>query len=154
MQPDRTAVPDYYGSGVVLDPSGPDPHELPCRPRRRTSISRSASAGRPRDANGVEGPPRGGVGRHYAADNRSDLAVLKPDRPTPPLPDASPSAAGEDLKKGSFVVSLAHPYAAGYRDGSASASWGIVSNLRRRPPADSGNESGRASNAAEPVSAR
>src|SRR5207237_2028334 len=29
---------------------------------------------------------------------------------------------------------LAHPCAAGFRDGSPSASWGIVSNLRRRAP--------------------
>ena len=41
---------------------------------------------------------------------------------------------GERLKKGSFVVALGYPYAVGFRDGSASASWGVITNLRRRPP--------------------
>ena len=38
------------------------------------------------------------------------------------------------LRKGSFVLSLANPFAAGFRDGSPSASWGIVGNVRRRAP--------------------
>jgi serine protease Do len=41
---------------------------------------------------------------------------------------------GGKLRKGQFVVSIANPFAAGFRDGSPSASWGIVSNLRRRSP--------------------
>jgi S1-C subfamily serine protease len=39
---------------------------------------------------------------------------------------------GDAVKKGQFVVALANPFAAGFRDGSPSASAGIVSNLRRR----------------------
>ena len=34
---------------------------------------------------------------------------------------------GEKLRKGSFVTRMGHPYAVGFRDGSSSASWGIVS---------------------------
>jgi S1-C subfamily serine protease len=41
---------------------------------------------------------------------------------------------GEKVMKGQFVVSLANPFAAGYYDGSPSASWGIISNIRRRAP--------------------
>ncbi len=72
-----------------------------------------------------------------AADPRSDLAVLKLEydqlglQPADLVPlkfrtEASP------LKKGAFVVSLGNPYAIA-RDGSASASWGMVSNISRRP---------------------
>src|SRR5262249_56595454 len=32
-----------------------------------------------------------------------------------------------------WVLSLANPFAAGFRDGGPSASWGIVSNIRGRP---------------------
>ena len=39
---------------------------------------------------------------------------------------------GSKLKKGQFVIAMANPFAAGFRDGSPSASWGIVSNLHRR----------------------
>ena len=39
---------------------------------------------------------------------------------------------GANLRKGQFVLCLANPYAAGFRDGSPSASWGIISNLHRR----------------------
>ncbi len=72
----------------------------------------------------------------FAADPRSDLAVLAFDR-------ASLGKSAEELQpidwqssapvqKGEFVISLGNPYALA-RDGSASVSWGIVSNIARRP---------------------
>src|SRR5204863_5236552 len=67
----------------------------------------------------------------HAADQRSDLAVLKLNAELPGL-KAIPLGQGEKLRKGQFVLSLANPFAAGFRDGSPSASWGIVSNLHRR----------------------
>jgi S1-C subfamily serine protease len=39
---------------------------------------------------------------------------------------------GETIRKGQFVVALANPFATGFRDGEPSASFGLVSNLRRR----------------------
>lgn len=63
-----------------------------------------------------------------AGDPWTDLAVLKIDvgaTPAVRFGDAS------KLKRGSFVVALGNPYATA-RDGQASASWGIVSNLQRR----------------------
>lgn len=71
-----------------------------------------------------------------AADPRSDLAVLR-------LELAGTRLTQEDLKplklveptaprKGQFVISLGNPYAIA-RDGSASASWGIISNISRFP---------------------
>ncbi len=71
-----------------------------------------------------------------AADPRCDLAVLRlhlaPSAIEPndlkPL-DWSTSSA---TRKGQFVVMLGNPHAIA-RDGSASVSWGMVSNLARRP---------------------
>jgi len=71
-----------------------------------------------------------------AADQRSDLAVLRlPLKEAGiPLEAAPPFVYGDAaaLRKGSFVVALGNPYAIA-RDGSASASVGIVSNISRRP---------------------
>lgn len=81
-----------------------------------------------------------------AADPRSDLAVLVPavslDSPVPKL---KPIAIGDadKLRKGSFLVALGNPFnamrfrdnpeaPANSRDGEASASWGILSNVARR----------------------
>lgn len=71
-----------------------------------------------------------------AADPRSDLAVLRLDfsggevkpEDAPPLPLGN----ADNAKKGQVVVALGNPYAIG-RDGSASASFGIISNISRRP---------------------
>src|SRR5207253_4289771 len=59
------------------------------------------------------------------------LAVLRLNERIPPLKPLS-FGDGDAVKKGQFAVALANPFAAGFRDGSPSASWGIVSNLRRR----------------------
>jgi S1-C subfamily serine protease len=73
------------------------------------------------------------------ADPRSDLAVLVIDAAgLPPIPFGDAS----QLKKGQIVIALGNPYAIG-RDGQASASWGIVSNLARKAPpiSDDGDSS-------------
>ena len=64
----------------------------------------------------------------FAADPRSDLAVLWID-----CSDLAPlkiEAAGP-IRKGQFVIALGNPYAIA-RDGSASATWGIVGNIGRQ----------------------
>jgi serine protease Do len=69
-----------------------------------------------------------------AADPRSDLAVIAPrDLGTGNRPKLIPIALGDasKLHKGSFLVALGNPFNAG-RDGSASASLGILSNVSRR----------------------
>lgn len=65
-----------------------------------------------------------------AVDPWYDLAVLKID-----TSDLVPVTFGDGrrLKKGQIVVALGNPYSIA-RDGEVSASWGIVSNLRRRAP--------------------
>ena len=74
---------------------------------------------------------RGSWADIHAADPRSDLAVLRLLDPPADL-KAVKRGDGSNLRKGQFVICLANPYAAGFRDGSPSASWGIVSNLQRR----------------------
>jgi serine protease Do len=75
---------------------------------------------------------RGFEARIFAADPRSDLAVLKI-----AANDLRPIRLGNaaSVRKGQFVIALGNPYLIA-RDGSASASWGIVSNLVRQPELD------------------
>jgi serine protease Do len=114
--------PEAYGSGVVLDDSGlilTNAHVI----RGATKIY-------------VRLPGNhGSYADIHASDPRSDLAVLKLIDPVPkeflkPLKFGD----GGKVRKGQFVLSIANPFAAGFRDGSPSASFGIVSNLRRRAP--------------------
>lgn len=69
------------------------------------------------------------LARVRAADPRSDLAVLAVDAELPPITLGD----GGALRKGQIVIALGNPYAIA-RDGQASASWGIVSNLSRKAP--------------------
>ncbi len=68
------------------------------------------------------------VTRIRGADPRSDLAVLEIKAPDL---TAIKFGDGAKLKKGQIVIALGNPYAIA-RDGEASASWGIVSNLSRK----------------------
>ena len=79
-----------------------------------------------------------------AADPRSDLAVLELDLDDGGIAadEIVPLKLGDasDVRKGQLVLALGNPYAIA-RDGSASASWGIVSNISRRPAGDeTGND--------------
>ena len=71
-----------------------------------------------------------------AADPRSDLAVLRLDLAGTKLnrEDLKPFKLHEPTppRNGQFVISLGNPYAIA-RDGSASASWGLISNISRYP---------------------
>jgi S1-C subfamily serine protease len=118
-------VPETYGSGVVIDPSGlilTNEHVI----RDATKIF-------------VRLPgQKGSYADIHAADPRSDLAVLRLLDPPAKL-KAIKLGDGGKVKKGQFVISVANPFAAGFRDGSPSASWGIISNLRRRPASTAGD---------------
>lgn len=76
-----------------------------------------------------------------AADPRSDLAVLQPswDLVNPMDYPVLNWESGADAKKGQFVVLFGNPYAIA-RDGSASVSWGLISNLTRQPMAASNKQ--------------
>jgi serine protease Do len=84
---------------------------------------------------------KGGYADIHAADARSDLAVLKVHAApagwkAAKLADArfvtSPAGDPPTVRKGDFVVVLANAFAAGFPDGAASASFGMVSSLGRR----------------------
>ncbi len=79
---------------------------------------------------------RGCRGAIIAADPRSDLAVLRLEWGEAGIkPSDFPSLNWETAtapRKGQFVVLLGNPHAIA-RDGSASVSWGLVSNLTRQP---------------------
>ncbi len=113
-------VPEAFGSGVVIGAKGlilTNYHVV----RGATKVF-------------VRLPgDRGGYADIHAADPRSDLAVLRLLQVKPPLKVMLRSAGGQ-VERGQFVLSLAHPFAAGFRDGQPSASWGIISNIRRRAP--------------------
>jgi S1-C subfamily serine protease len=126
MENARTYVPESFGSGVVIDKSGlvlTTYHVV-------------------RDATRVFVRLPGGKGSYadiHAADPRSDLAVLRLQKSIANL-KALPRGDATKVRKGQFVISIANPFAAGFRDGSPSASWGIISNLRRRPPGPANEE--------------
>ncbi len=117
---DPAHVPEAFGSGVVLDAKGlilTNYHVV----RDATKVF-------------VRLPEhKGGYADIYAADPRSDLAVLRlidGKQTLRPLP----FGAGDKVQRGQFVVALANPFAAGFFDGKPSASFGIIANVRRRAP--------------------
>ena len=115
-------LPRAYGSGVVVDADGlilTNYHVV-------------------QDATKIFVRLPGGKSSYadiHAADPRSDLAVLRLLNPAVrPLKTITLGNA-DKLDRGQFVLTLSNPFAAGFRDGQASASWGILSNIRRRAPA-------------------
>jgi serine protease Do len=116
---DPNNVPESYGSGVVLDTEKRLILTLAHVVRKATKIYVRLPGG------------RGSWANIFASDPRSDLAVIQLIDSVPNL-KALKLGQGGKLRKGDFVLSLSNPFAAGMRDGSPSASWGIVSNLRRQ----------------------
>jgi len=124
---DPESVPEAYGSGVVLDEKEGLILTLAHVVRNATKIYVRL----PPDRSEPGSTSRGSWADIHALDTRSDLAVLRLIDHVPNLKAIKPGD-GSKLRKGDFVLSLSNPFAAGFRDGSPSASWGIVSNLRRR----------------------
>lgn len=114
-------VPESYGSGVVIHESGLVLTNFHVIDRATKVYVR------------LPGTDRGSYADILAADGRSDLAVLKMIRAPGDLKPIKFGDGGK-VRKGDFVIALANPFAAGFRDGSPSASQGIVSNLRRPAP--------------------
>lgn len=112
-------VPRAFGSGVVIDPRGmilTNYHVV-------------------QDATKIFVRLPGGLSSYadiHAADPRSDLAVLKLLNPDVRPLRAVTLGNADRMERGQFVLTLANPFAVGFRDGQPSASWGILSNVRRR----------------------
>jgi len=117
-----TYVPAAFGSGVVINKNG--------LILTNYHVVRDATKLYVRLADG-----KGSYADIHAADPRSDLAVLRVlDKGLLPLQPIKRGDGGH-VRKGQFVVAVSNPFAAGFRDANPGASWGIVSNLRRRAPA-------------------
>ena len=139
--PDDAENPDFqpngYGVGVLL--AGLRPNE------RIVLTNYHVVHDRQRSADNVADEPRLFVrfadrracdASILAADPRSDLAVLSLDLEKSKIQaaDLKPFdwTVSSPIRKGQLVVMLGNPYALAH-DGSASASWGMISNLARRP---------------------
>lgn len=116
----RRYVPESYGSGVVID-------------SRNLLVLTNYHVVRDATKIYVRLPgDKGSYADIHAADPYSDLAVLHLlNEGIRPLKEIKLGDASQ-VRKGEFVVALANPYATGFRDGSPSASCGIISNIRRR----------------------
>ena len=116
-------VPKAFGSGVVIDADGlilTNYHVV----QDATKIFIRLPGG------------KSGYADIHAADPRSDLAVLKLlNRNALPL-KAITLGDADSLKRGHFVLTMSNPFAVGFRDGQPSASYGILSNINRRAPAN------------------
>jgi len=118
---DPRHAPEAFGSGMVVDPQGlvlTNYHVV-------------------QDATKIFVRLPGNKGSYadiWAADPRSDLAVLKlldeGIRPLPPIVFGS----ADNLRRGQAVIALANPFVAGQRDGEPSVSVGVISGIQRRMP--------------------
>lgn len=115
------ALPESYGSGIVLDRSG--------LVLTNAHVVRDATRLYVRLTEG-----RGSWADIHASDPRSDLAVL---RLLDPPVDLEPLPLGDagKVRTGQFVLSIANAFAPGFRGSDEpTVGYGLVSNLRRRLP--------------------
>lgn len=145
-------IPQEFGSGVILARDPDDGTRYVLTPRHVITGNRKSVMKQPESVRFyVKLSSRHVVqGTLYNQDERSDLAILKLDIESVGLTaEQVPTFAmgeAEKLRKGSIVIGLGNPYAIA-RDGSASASLGLISNISRRPSEGenrphSGEESG------------
>lgn len=136
--PPENFVPNEFGSGILI--TGGRGGRQPVVLTNYHLVRGGPVADRPIDAGASDILVRFHDRRRVraaiiAADPRSDLAVLrlelKGTRIVPSSLKAFKLQTAGPLKKGQLVVTLSNPYAQS-RDGSASAGWGIISNIARR----------------------
>ncbi len=116
-------VPESFGSGLVID-------EKAGLVLTNYHVVRGATKLYVRLPGG-----KGSYANVLAADPRSDLAVLDLIKKDGLVLKEIKLGDGGKARKGQMVLAIANPFAAGFRDGSPSASWGIISNVRRRTSA-------------------
>lgn len=135
---DLNFVPTEFGSGVIIPDPTPQKRVLVLTNFHLTKGGPIADQKRlPEYRIFVHTANRQGFYADLiAADPRSDLAVLTPvGRLSGDYSRSLKSiqyGTTESIRKGQFVIALGNPYAIA-RDGSPSASWGIVSNFHRYP---------------------
>lgn len=141
---DLSSAPEAFGSGVIIasEAVGDGRYVL-----TNDHVLRASSEATSTD---IRDPVYVRLSNHrsvraivIASDPRSDLAVLQlnltgsgmdPSEVTPlPMGDAT------NARKGQMVLAMGNPYAIA-RDGAASASWGIISNISRPAPKENEEE--------------
>ncbi|MGH7127608.1 MAG: S1C family serine protease [Planctomycetaceae bacterium] len=136
---DPAFVPNEFGAGIIIAPRGAEAERFILT--NYHVVEGGPVVGRAAESDGSElyvrlANRRGFHARILAADPRSDLAVLKIDYSALKLKPADleplPLARNYDFRKGRLVFALGNPYAIA-RDGSASVSWGLISNVSRHP---------------------
>jgi serine protease Do len=138
--PPENFVPNEFGSGVLITDGRPGRKPLVLTNYHLVRGGPVADASGPSDAGISDILVRFHDRRRtrasiIAADPRSDLAVLRLELGGTEIKwsslDAFKLQTAKPFKKGHLVVTLSNPYAQS-RDGSASAGWGIISNIARR----------------------
>jgi serine protease Do len=124
---DPEPIPESYGSGVVLDASGLILTHLHVVQNATKVYVRLPGK-------------EGSYADIFAADGRSDLAVLKLINPPADLKPIR-IGNGDRVRKGDFVIGVSSPFVSGSRC-SPIAAHGIIGNLRRKAPS-AGTESDR-----------
>ncbi|MCR9295219.1 MAG: trypsin-like peptidase domain-containing protein [bacterium] len=125
-------VPTFFGSGVVISEDG---YIVTCShvlddPKQNDYYVWLDRRAYPARVTGV-------AAKVSASDPFSDLAVIKiDDQRLQPIEFGDTS----NLRKGQFVLALGNPDAIA-RDGQASASWGMISNLNRMAPSQQADSS-------------
>ncbi|MGE3999114.1 MAG: S1C family serine protease [Planctomycetaceae bacterium] len=137
---DLTAQPQTFGSGVVIASDAKDGARYVLTNYHVLEPGAAAGSSTPREPLYVRLSNHRVVrGAVIAADPRSDLAVLRLDLSASGIDpaDVTPIPLGDatGIRKGQMVLALGNPYAIA-RDGSASASWGMISNISRRAAGD------------------
>ncbi|HET6323739.1 MAG TPA: trypsin-like peptidase domain-containing protein [Planctomycetaceae bacterium] len=130
-------VPNEFGAGVVIVPPGGSGQRYILTNYHVVHGGPTAKGGGESQIYVRFGDRRGYYAQIVAGDPRSDLAILAIDytalglKPTDLKPITLRSETSP-LEKGQLVIGLGNPYAIA-RDGSATASWGMLSNISRRP---------------------
>jgi len=129
-------VPNEFGAGVIIVPPGGGGQRYILTNYHVVHGGPSAKAGESQIYVRF-GDRRGYYAQILAGDPRSDLAVLSIDYTALGLKpaDLKPVSLRSEtvpLEKGQLVLGLGNPYAIA-RDGSPTASWGMISNVSRRP---------------------
>ena len=121
---DPSFVPNEYGAGVIVD-------------RRGLIVTSYSVMGDDSDYYITTSDRHVYKAWIKAADPRSDLAVLGIDGADAASANLVPIRLGDaaSLRKGQIVITLGNPHAIAH-DGQASAAWGIVANMARKPPGD------------------
>lgn len=143
LDPHDPASPDFvaneFGAGVIIAPPD-DPDErlilTSYHVVRGGPVFDAANLADPQRLHVRFADRRGCDASIFAADPRSDLAVLKLHTEGTAVDPRELRPARvttqDEFRKGRIVIALGNPYALA-RDGSASASWGIISNIARHP---------------------